>query len=113
MNETKKLIGLWESRSRRYWVRLYEHRNTHTLENAYSFHADGAAGYIGKTSLEQAVRRAELEASFSPFKCKRVKGCGTPFYAAGTNGGTMPCGGTLNWGDHTTIEYCHHCEKLP
>lgn len=51
--------------------------------------------------------------SFDAMLARYAPGCGAPMHVAGTNGGTMPCGGFLSWqGKDRKQEFCGHCKPL-
>lgn len=56
----------WESRGQKYWVEVRTED-----DGTFSFRAPGSGG-IGYPTLEDALKRGELETTFMPSKMKRV-----------------------------------------
>jgi hypothetical protein len=60
-------LARWESRGKRYWVEV--RRND---DGSLNFRSDNSGG-SGYPTVEDAIRRAELECTFQPSRMTRVK----------------------------------------
>lgn len=61
-----KTLARWQSLRGKHWVEAVQ-----TDDGRFGFRADGSSG-VGYATAEDAVRRAELEASFYSVKMRRV-----------------------------------------
>ena len=60
------VLAKWESAKGKYWVSVVIY-----CDGSFGFRSNGAGG-SGYLSLEQAMKRAELECTFQPSKMKRI-----------------------------------------
>jgi hypothetical protein len=60
-----KVLARWQSRKGKHWVEALQHD-----DGTFGFRADGASGF-GYATAEDALKRAELEASFYSVKMVR------------------------------------------
>ena len=69
-------------------------------------------GYHPKKESYVVEVALPTKSQFEAELAKYAPGCGSPTHVASTNGGTMPCGGTLRWPDGSvTREFCPHCKQ--